>query len=266
MNDAPILVTGATGRTGSIIYNVLKHQQVAVRGLVRNTTKARELLGCMRCDESEGIFVGDVTKPETLVAPMNGTGALVIAVGPECKGPYPAHCVFPKGAYPIDIDWHGGKSQIAAFAKYSVSKSVGHVVLISTMETTEPEFVGMTKTLEYIHFYKLNLEAHLMASGLPFTVVKPCMFSDGPPGTAKLLVGHDDAMKSLKNVSEVRRSDLARVAVAAVQNPVLASRLRFDLCSQAGGPPTTDAEVEALLRSAVYPWNQAEVGEHHFLV
>ena len=124
-NDAAssprVLVTGATGRTGSALYLQLKARRTArallrareseptpckrrsspqgltalsrrrqadsriaeVRALVRNVTKARELLGCKACDESEGVFVGDVTKPETLTAASTGidTVAIAAAVG-----------------------------------------------------------------------------------------------------------------------------------------------------------------------------------------
>ena len=37
-----VVVTGATGRSGSLIYLDLKTRGVNVRGLVRNTSKARE--------------------------------------------------------------------------------------------------------------------------------------------------------------------------------------------------------------------------------
>jgi len=120
-NDPRVLVTGATGRTGSALYLQLKARRTArvllrareseptpckrrsspqgltalsrrrqadsriaeVRALVRNVTKARELLGCKACDESEGVFVGDVTKPETLTAASTGidTVAIAAAVG-----------------------------------------------------------------------------------------------------------------------------------------------------------------------------------------
>jgi len=76
-----VLVTGATGRTGSALYLQLKADSriAEVRALVRNVTKARELLGCKACDESEGVFVGDVTKPETLTAASTGVDTVAIA-------------------------------------------------------------------------------------------------------------------------------------------------------------------------------------------
>merc|ERR1719201_1705242 len=62
-----VVVTGATGRTGSLLYNRLKADgQWNVRAFIRNATKAKGILGCHACDESEGVFVGDITMPTTI--------------------------------------------------------------------------------------------------------------------------------------------------------------------------------------------------------
>ena len=82
-----VLVTGATGRTGKLLYAQLKAQSdiTEVRALVRSssnaTNKARAALNCTKCDASEGIFYGDVTIPSTLKEPMAGVDTLAIAVG-----------------------------------------------------------------------------------------------------------------------------------------------------------------------------------------
>lgn len=246
-----VIVTGATGRTGAKIYSLLKDQGVNVRGLVRNVTKAHEVLGCVKCDESEGIFVADVTKPETLTAPMAGTSKLVIATSsaPICN-PYPK-CHFPTGALPIDVDWNGGKAQVVAFAQQGKGK--GQVALISSMGTTEPD--GFLEKLDngHIGFYKLNLEAFIMSSGLDYTIVKPCGLDYGA-GNNTLVVGHDDELH-LKPPT-VSRFDVARITVAAVQHPEVAAGLRFDLCSKAG-PATSDSQLMSVLQDAKYSWEKA---------
>lgn len=105
-----IVVTGAAGRTGSLIYKQLKADARVseVRALVTSLTKsvkcvasvqshdqhfrnsnlhtprpslflfdrAKSVLGCHRCDQSEGIFVGDVTVPATLDAAFEGASLL----------------------------------------------------------------------------------------------------------------------------------------------------------------------------------------------
>jgi hypothetical protein len=248
-----VIVTGATGRTGAKIYGMLKEKGVNVRGLVRNASKARDVLACTKCDESEGIFVADITKPETLVAPMAGTSTLVITTSaiPVCN-PYP-DCHYPKGGLPIDVDWKGGKAQVTAFAQQAQGK--GQVAMVSSMGTTEPD--GFLEKLDngHIGFYKLNLESFLMSSGLKYTIVKPCGLDDGP-GTANntLVVGHDDELHLTPPT--VARADVARVVVAALQHQDVADGLRFDLCSKAG-PATSDSDLIKVLQDAKYSWQKA---------
>merc|ERR1719326_1876032 len=98
-----VVVTGATGRSGSATYLLLKAAGVNVRGLVRNTTKARQYLGCTKCDESEGIFVGDITKVESMAQAMVGADGLVITTGRS------------SGSSPKDILFDGVANQVTAF-------------------------------------------------------------------------------------------------------------------------------------------------------
>ncbi|CAE8716592.1 unnamed protein product, partial [Polarella glacialis] len=172
--EGPVVITGATGRTGALLYNTLKAKGVSVRALVRNVTKAKEVLRCSACDASEGIFLGDVTKKETLVQAMEGAGALAIVASsvPVCTGGMDT-CSYPKGAFPVDIDWLASKVQVEAFAESQkkAGKVPGPVVLCSSMGTTEPDSFLDKLGNGFAVFYKLNAEAALMSSGLPFTIV-----------------------------------------------------------------------------------------------
>ena len=80
---ATVLVTGATGRTGSLLYAKLKADSRigTVRALVTSIEKARSTLKCTKCDASEGIFLGNVTQPSTLTAAMKGVSTVAITVG-----------------------------------------------------------------------------------------------------------------------------------------------------------------------------------------
>jgi len=252
---APVVITGATGQTGSLTYNLLKSRGVEVRAFIRNITKAKEVLGCTKCDASEGIFVGDVTKPSTMVDVMQGAGALVIVTSafPVCN-PFPK-CSYDKGAYPVDVDFNGGKNQVEAFVKGA--GGLKPVILVSAMGTTEPDS-GLDKMGNgQIGFFKLNEEAFLMASGAPYTIVKPCGLGSDKPTQDTIVVGHDDAENWDLSVP-VQRADVARVIAAAVQNPTVAANLRFDICAKAG-PPTVDKDIPALLKSARYSWEQPKV-------
>merc|ERR1711904_338271 len=115
---------------------MLKEKGHDVRGFVRNVTKARELLKCQKCDASEGIYVGDVTKADDLIEPMKGDTGLAIATSAI------PHCDLTK-------------------------PKLGHVVFISSMGTTEPDSFLDKLGDGQIGFYKLNAEAALIDSGLP---------------------------------------------------------------------------------------------------
>lgn len=251
-----VLVTGATGRTGSLLYDLLKQRGVEVRAFVRNATKARDVLGCSKCDASEGIFVGDVTDRASLESAVNGVTALAVVTSaiPVCKKssvPGPPDCSYPQGAYPIDIDFKGGKNQIAAFATQNPK---GQVVLCSSMGTTNPDSFLEKLGSGHIGFFKLNEEAFLMNSGLPFAIVKPCGLTNEPAAQNELIVGHDDEIKV--SPPTVSRADVARVMAEALLNPEEAADMRFDLCSRAG-LATTD--VSTVLKAARYPWQQQHI-------
>jgi hypothetical protein len=258
----PIVVTGATGKTGSLLYKLLKSFNAPVRALVRSADKAKTVLGCTKCDESEGIFIGDVTKPETLDAVMDGSSGLAIATGasPHCTSFNPPNCSYPEGAYPKDIDWLGGKAQIEAFAKATKGNERAIAVLCSSMGTTKPNSFLDQLGNGQIGFYKLNIEAFLEASGVRHAIVKPCGLGDDEPGKTQLVTGHDDTLKTDKTVA---RADVARVMAMALQagsvdhmDDVKFQNLRFDLCV-GDGAPTTNGQLGKLLVSSLQPWQRS---------
>jgi len=247
---APIVVSGATGKTGSLTYNLLKKQGAEVRAFVRNVTKAKELLGCDKCDESEGIFAGDIREKNSMTKVMTGAGALVILTSsaPSCDASF--DCTYPVGAFPIDVDWVGARNTMEVFAD---TAGIKPVVLVSTMGTTTPDSALDMMGKGHGVFYKLNFEAVLMTSGLPFTILKPCRLGYAKGNNATIEVGHDDELIAK---TPIQREDLARVVAAAASIPDIVGNLRFDLCSKPG-TPTTDAQIPGLFKDARFPW-QAE--------
>jgi len=241
-SDAPrVIVTGATGRTGSALYARLKADPRVgeVRALVRNRTKAKAALNCSACDESEGIFIGDVTKPETLAAAFAGIDTVAIAVGVGGSA---------SKALMKAVEFDGVENQVAALAasNASVAPSLRRVVFCSSMGTTNPKppsFEGGP-----VLFWKLNAEAFLGSSGVGSAIVKPCGLKDGAGGKSALGVGHDDKLPST-SLGFIARSDVAAVMAEAV---VQRSVVRFLVCAKLLGKPTTD--LATLLESARWPW------------
>jgi len=261
-----VLVTGATGHTGSTVYLALKSQGVTVHGLVRNVTKARDLLKCGACNASDGIFVGDITKPETLAAAMAGADTLVITTGPAYHCKIPAiyiGCHFYPGADPKTIAWEGVKNQVSAFASSpGPALKDRHVILLSNDLTTVPD--NFLDKIDNSHgtFYALNGEVFTMASGVPFTILKPNGLNDGDPAKKEILVAHDDEGWNAMNPNTefITRSDVARLLTYAALNPEKTKGLRFDVTSKKlFGTPTTD--VSKVFAAAEYPWHSQKKKE-----
>ena len=232
-----VVVSGATGRTGSLIFKALKEQNVNVRSFIRNVTKARERLGCVACDASEGIFVGDVTDPSTLIAPTVGAHSPTIATGAPLVCPNVtdfSKCYNPSGDLPIDMVFNGGKNQLDALAE--AMHGSGHVGLISSMGTTVPDSPLNKFGTGQILFYKLNLEADIMSSGLTYVIVKPCGMTMAEGCQKELVVGHDDKMTVMPN-------SIARADVASLCGGSFAHRLVFGVCSEVGTPTSDYSKV-----------------------
>uniref|UniRef100_A0A7S4FFT2 NAD(P)-binding domain-containing protein n=1 Tax=Eutreptiella gymnastica TaxID=73025 RepID=A0A7S4FFT2_9EUGL len=233
-----VLVTGATGRSGRLIYSELQQQGVQVRGLVRDPAEAKKVLNCGKCGPAEGIFVGDVTKPDTLVGAVKGVDSVAIAVGTTGRA---------SEEVTKNVEWLGVINQVRALAEANHNQPDLFVALISSMGTTDPNpkpFAG-GKVL----FWKLQAEAFLSTSGIPMAIVKPCGLVDSLAPNRTLLVGHNDELQVSPPI--IRRQDVARVVVQAILHRH--SGLRFDVCSKEG-PRTTD--LEALLQSARWSWQQ----------
>jgi len=250
-----VLVTGATGRTGQILYAYLKTDpRVAeVRALVHGSgtgspeerKKAAAALNCSACDASDGIFYGDITVPSSLTAAFHGMDTVAITTTTG-RG------AFGNDTLTKEVDFVGIQNQAAAIATGASDVSAKRVVLCTRMGTAVSPFGprpshGPPAFLRNKQFWGLNAEAFLGSSGIPNTIVKPCGL-DGKYGRGgkELLVGHDDRLPRHGMIS---RQDLAAVMVEAVASR--ASGLRFDLCVGIGAPTTNLAK---LLDDARYPW------------
>jgi len=248
-----VLVTGASGQTGSLIYKRLKQLRGntnQVRALVQNVTKARLALGCDKCDASEGIYVGDVTNTSTLEPAMNGVTQLVIAVG---VGEGTTNKTLMQ-----TVEWFGVINQVSVFANKSINPAAAKglsslkVVLCSSMGTTHPNpsrFEGGP-----VLFYKLQAEVFLGSAGVQTAVVKPCgLVNSQPPNSGKLIVGHNDEI--LSQGYTVLRSDVARMMVASLDwiSTNSNSNLRMDLCSVKGDSPP-DSQLPSIVEQSLWPW------------
>jgi len=252
-----VVVIGATGRTGSMVYKEMQAKGLQVRAVVRNATKAKALLGCTKCDESEGIFVGDIKDVKSLGPAMTGADAVVISISCDQKCVIPFDCHFLPGEDPKTIIYEGTQNVVTALASSKGPALKDRQVLTISMANTEKPpsfFFDLIAKLWGgfdVGFFNLNAEAFIMNSGMQHTIVKPCGLGEGPGSQKRLIASHDGAGINMRN--SVDRLDVAKVITAAMANPEIGTGLRFDFCADVAGPAQTDPED--LLRDAMMPWD-----------
>ncbi|XP_008785605.2 uncharacterized protein At2g37660, chloroplastic [Phoenix dactylifera] len=243
MAEAPrstVLVTGAGGRTGQIVYKKLKEgtDQFIVRGLVR-TQESKEKIG-----GADDIFVADIRDAASIVPAVQGIDALIILTSAvpkmkpgldPSKGGRPEF-YFEDGLYPEQVDWIGQKNQIDA------AKAVGvkHIVLVGSMGGTNPNHPLNSLGNGNILVWKRKAEQYLADSGIPYTIIRAGGLQDKDGGQRELLVGKDDELLQTETRT-IPRADVAEACIQALQYQE-AKFKAFDLASKPEnvGTPTKD--------------------------
>ena len=234
-----ILVTGATGRTGSLVFRKLAelNQEFTPVGFARNPDKVKEMFGT-----TEGFFFGDITSKDSLQTALTGCFGLVILTSatPKIKEGTPPgerpEFYFPENGIPEIVDWIGQKNQIDAAKEAGVS----HIVLVGSMGGTNENHplnrLGDGKIL----IWKRKAEQYLIDSGIDYTIIHPGGLLDTPGGVRELLVGKNDEL--LTNPpggipTSIPRADVAEVVVQALREPTARNK-SFDIISKPEGDPT----------------------------
>jgi len=245
LEAAPILVTGATGRTGRLVYHELRSKNVPTRAFVRNRTKAREVLGCDACDESEGIFVGDVAKAESFMDAVWDIRGIIITTTSDMAHDGTGTDLIPETR---EIDMWGTYLQVFAAGEAAKKSGVRPFVFYVSWANLE------RKSPNQFLFNKLNGEVLSMSQGLPFAIVKPCKLNDNAGGHTEVLVGPSDSLGGIGgSEGSMSRADLAKLLVEMAMSgkAVGHANLRFDVCSRAlasGGTTATNLSDQATLR------------------
>ncbi|KAF8397466.1 hypothetical protein HHK36_016383 [Tetracentron sinense] len=244
MADLPtVLVTGAGGRTGQIVYRKLKERtnQYVARGLVR-TKDSKEKIG-----GADDVFVGDIRDSNSIVPAIQGIDALIILTSAvpkmkpgfdPSKGERPEF-YFEDGAYPEQVDWIGQKNQIDA------AKAVGvkQIVLVGSMGGTDLNNPLNSLGNGNILVWKRKAEQYLADTGIPYTIIRAGGLQDKEGGVRELLVGKDDELLQTETRT-IARSDVAEVCIQALQFEESKFKA-LDLASkpEGTGTPTKDFKV-----------------------
>ncbi|XP_024973641.1 uncharacterized protein At5g02240-like [Cynara cardunculus var. scolymus] len=239
-NRSTVLVTGAGGRTGQIVYKKLKERsgEYIARGLVR-TEESKEKIG-----GADDVFIGDITNVESVIPAIQGIDALVILTSAvpkmkpgfdPSKGGRPEF-YFEDGSYPEQVDWEGQKSQIDA----AKAAGVKQIVLVGSMGGTNINHPLNSLGNGNILVWKRKAEQYLADSGIPYTIIRAGGLQDKEGGVRELLTGKDDELLQTETKT-IARADVAEVCIQALQIEEAKCKA-LDLASkpEGTGTPTTD--------------------------
>ncbi len=253
MVSKKVIVTGAAGRTGSIVFRLLnKDPRFDAVGLVRSEASAKKLIAKTQCNLEE-IVVSDVTQmefekeaenPHPWPYALDGAEAMVICTSavPQISKvsiikamlKIPLNILSPKkkainfrdlkfkyksGQHPEMVDYVGQKKQIDLAKKMGVK----HVVLVSSMGGLDKDNflnqIGKDKNGEGhgdILIWKRKAERYLCLSGLQYTIIHPGGLVDPPePNTMELILDVDDKLMQNEKKS-IARTDVANLCIAAL--------------------------------------------------
>ncbi|WP_299493314.1 SDR family oxidoreductase [Acaryochloris sp. IP29b_bin.137] len=215
-----VLVTGATGQTGSIVVHKLRERtdRFEVVCFARSAEKAQEKLGSV-----DGVEIGDVMDRASIDRAIAGCDALVILSssvlvmkGPPQPGQRPEFEFLP-GAYPEDIDYNGQRNLIDA----AVAVGVQHIVQVGSMGGTDKNHYLNTLGNGNVLIWKRQAEQYLIDSGIHYTIVRAGGLIDERGGHREILVGKDDSffIPEQNMPHKLPRADVAEVVVQALLEP-----------------------------------------------
>lgn len=228
-----VLVTGATGRTGSLTLQKLRQypQEFEAIGFARSKSKIKELFG-----STDGFFLGDIKDKVALEQAMKGCQALIILTSaiphmtsPPKPGERPSFD-FEPGGMPEAIDYEGQRHQIDG----AIAAGVEQIVLVGSMGGTQLNHPLNQIGQGNILVWKRRAEEYLINSGVDYTIIRAGGLLDQPGGQRELLVSKQDLFLTQTPNGippSIPRADVAEVAVQALREPEARNKA-FDLISK----------------------------------
>lgn len=213
-----VLVVGATGSIGHLVVEEAIKQGHAVRALVRNPGKARQL-------PSEALtVVGDVTRPETLASAVEGVDAIVFTLGSDGAGKVGAE----------NVDYGGVRNVLSA-----LGSRTPRIALMTAIGVTNR--TGSYNRATEAHDWKRRSERLVRSSGLPYTIVRPGWFDyNGPDEHRLVFLQGDKRQAGNSRDGVIARRQIAEVLVRSLTSDQ-ALRKTFELIA-AKGPEQDDLD------------------------
>ena len=212
-----VLVVGATGSIGSLVVAESLAAGHRTRALVRDRAKAHRLL-----PHEADVVVGDVTRPETLAAAIDGVDAIVLTLGSDG--------VARSGAE--TVDYAGVRNVLAAVGSRRV-----RIALMTAIGVTDR--AGAYNQATQAHDWKRRSERLVRASGHPYTIVRPGWFDYNTADQKHLIFLQGDT-RHAGNPSDgvIARRQIAQVLISSLSTPTAVGKT-LELVAETG-PAQTD--------------------------
>jgi len=203
-----VLVVGATGSIGHLVVEEAVRQGHAVRALVRNPAKARQL------PSEAQVVLGDVTRPDTPSNAVDGVDVIVFTLGSDGAGKVGAE----------RVDYGGVRNVLRALGPRK-----SRIALMTS--------IGVTNRTTEAHDWKRRSERLVRASGLPYAIVRPGWFDDNEADEHRLVLLQGDRRQAGDpSDGAVARRQIAEVLVHSLASSH-AVRKTFELVAAAGPAP-----------------------------
>jgi uncharacterized protein YbjT (DUF2867 family) len=210
-----ILVTGATGSNGIEILKRLVAQNVTVRAMVRDRTRATKIDA-----PTVELVQGNFDQPETLLDVLAGV----------------------ERAFLVTPSSDQVEAQQLAFVDAAKQRGVKHLVYLSQFDTNANSPVRFLR-------YHAAIEAAIQSSGMAYTFLRPNLFMQGILNFRSTIAIQNAfyAAAGDAKVSAVDVRDIAEVAVAALTESGHEGKI-YDLT---GSQALTHAEMAAQISTAI---------------
>ena len=222
MSKQTVLVTGATGKQGGAAMEALLARGHEVVAMTRNPNSDD---GRQMAARGVRVVPGDFGDPDTLVRAAGGVDAVYAMTTPFEAG--------------IDAEIRQGVALIDA----AKAAGVGHVILSSVASADRATGIP--------HFdSKYEVEKHLVAQGVPYSIVGPVYFMEnllGPWGLPALREGKLAlAMPAERPLQQVAVSDIGAFVAALVERREAVFGRRYDIA----GDELSGTEAAAVVTRA----------------
>lgn len=197
-----ILAVGASGSIGRHVVDEALRQGHTVRALVRDPTRFRRRHGLE-------IVVGDLTRPQSLLAAVDGVDAVVFT-----------HGTYGSVREAESVDYGGVRNVLAA-----LSDRQARIALMTAISVTDRKGA---------HDWKRRAERLVRTSGHAYTIVRPGWFDYNDPDQQRLVFLQGDKRQSGTPADgAVARRQIAEVLIRSLALDA-ALRKTFELVAEKG--------------------------------